>query len=325
MTRSKRYRLQSEIAATVILSIFSARAHAFLTVSSENGFDAGSTGEVCWLGLSANAYTEVLGSLLGDEQPINNPLVSNFTTVGEIELYPTCPEGTTLNVFVPDFGEFGAVTQHNYSFTVNGTLDLREWPTDLIVTDDENAFDAAIHLVFCDVTTTAGFCFPSIHYLTNEADPITFGDVHGETHVNSDFVTMTVIPDILFDFEVEVPVRINQAGIFKVVAGMFWFMTDFASFPQALYMASVAAIPATQQILEFRNEPEILTTSNTAEIVSYALIGLGGCVMLFLMLQLIKHRKDQVMTLTQGKFLVAMCLFGLIAMVSQMRCVNGFS
>lgn len=104
-------------------------------------------GEVCWLGRSPNAYNDVLASLLGDLQPINNPLISNFSTVGDVELQPNCPRGTSLSVFpTQDLGEFGAVTQHNYSFTVNGTLDLREWPSDLIVTDDDNAMEAVIHV-----------------------------------------------------------------------------------------------------------------------------------------------------------------------------------
>lgn len=90
-----------------------------------------------------------------------------------------------------------------------------------------------------------------------------------------------------------------KPGIFSVVAGLVFFLSDLPSFPDPLYMATVAAIPnnATQQVLEFRNEPVILTTSRTAEIVSYVLIGLGGCVLKFLMFQLIKHRKNQVVTL----------------------------
>ena len=92
---------------------------------------------------------DALVNIFGDIQPIHNPLISNFSTVGNVELYPECPIGTTLDVVAPlDFGEFGAVTQRNYSFTVNGTLDLREWPSDLIVTDDNNALEAAVHVSF---------------------------------------------------------------------------------------------------------------------------------------------------------------------------------
>jgi hypothetical protein len=90
---------------------------------------------------------DALVNIFGDIQPIHNPLISNFSIVGNVELYPECPSGTTLDVMAPqDFGEFGAVTKHNYSFLVNGTLDLREWPSDVIVTDDDNALEAVIHV-----------------------------------------------------------------------------------------------------------------------------------------------------------------------------------
>lgn len=115
--------------------------------ASENGFDGDGDGEVCWIGRSTNALNDALVNIFGDIQPIHNPLISNFSIVGNVELYPECPSGTTLDVMAPqDFGEFGAVTKHNYSFLVNGTLDLREWPSDVIVTDDDNALEAVIHV-----------------------------------------------------------------------------------------------------------------------------------------------------------------------------------
>lgn len=115
--------------------------------ASQNGFDGDGDGEVCWLGRSANDLNDALVNIYGNVQPIHNPLISNFSIVGNVQLYPMCPSGTTLDVLAPlDFGEFGAVTQHNYSFVVNGTLDLREWPSDLIVTDGGNALEAVVHV-----------------------------------------------------------------------------------------------------------------------------------------------------------------------------------
>ena len=153
--------------------------------------------------------------------------------------------------------------------------------------------------------------------MTNN-ETIAFGDLHGVNHVDSEFLRIKVVPDALFEFQVDVPVQVNDPGIFSVVAGLLFFLTDIDNFPDPLYMGSVAAIPAnnlSKRIMEFRNEPEILTTSGPAEIVSYVFIGLAGTVMLFLMFQLVKNRTDQVVTLTQGKFLVAMLVFGIIAMV----------
>lgn len=105
-----------------------------------------------------------------------------------------------------------AVTQHNYSFTLNGTLDLREqWPSDLVVSDDSNAFEAAIHFVLCELQTT-GFCSPFVHYQINTSQQVSFGDLHGNIHVDSEFVILSVVPDALFQFEVQVPVRVNETG-----------------------------------------------------------------------------------------------------------------
>jgi uncharacterized membrane protein YeaQ/YmgE (transglycosylase-associated protein family) len=67
--------------------------------------------------------------------------------------------------------------------------------------------------------------------------------------------------------------------------------------------------------MEFRNEPELLETSQRAEIVSYVLIGLSGSFMLFMLFQMFKHRKNQVLMLAQGRFLIAMLCSGLVGMV----------
>ena len=171
--------------------------------------------------------------------------------------------------------------------------------------------------MLCELQTTR-FCSPFVHYYTNQTNSsVEFGDLEGGNHVDSEWVRIRVVPDAQFDFQVQVPVRVNEPGLFSVVGGLLFFMSDISAFPEPIYLGSVAAIPgdASQQILEFRNEPLILTTSDRALITSYVFIGLAGTIMLFLMSQLFLHRKNQVITLTQGKFLLAMCLFGLIAMV----------
>lgn len=111
-------------------SIVRPAANSFLgipgNIASDNGYDNGGDEQVCWLARSASAYNDVVANLLGDFQAMDNPLL-NFTAVGDVELYATCPAGTLLEVYPPpNLGTYGAVTQRNYSFLVNGTLDLRE-------------------------------------------------------------------------------------------------------------------------------------------------------------------------------------------------------
>jgi len=120
-------------------------------IASENGYDAGGNEQVCWLGRSSNAYnSDLLTSLLVNVQPMDNPLIENFSTAGQVELYPSCPSGTSLQIFPPrELGEIGAVTHYNYTFVVNGTLDMQEWPTDSLVTDNENVMEAVIHVSIC--------------------------------------------------------------------------------------------------------------------------------------------------------------------------------
>lgn len=175
--------------------------------------------------------------------------------------------------------------------------------------------------MLCELRTTK-FCSPFVHYYTNQTNSsVEFGDLHGRNHVDSEWVRKRVVPDAKFDFQVQVPVQVNDPGLFSVIAGLLFFLSDISTFPEPIYLGSVAAIPsnALEQILEFRNEPLILTTSNRALITSYVFIGLAGTVMLFLMFQLFIHRKDQVITLSQGKFLLGMCFFGLIAMVGSIN------
>ena len=138
--------------AAACLSLFPAESFLGIpgNIASDNGYDNGGNEQVCWLVRSVgNADSDVVASLLeGDtqQQPIDNPLV-NFTSAGNVDLYPACPQGTSLHVVPPqDVGTFGPVTQRNYTFVVNGTLDLREWPTDLVVGADNNTLEAAIHV-----------------------------------------------------------------------------------------------------------------------------------------------------------------------------------
>lgn len=116
--------------------------------ASENGYDAGGTEPVCRLGRSI--YGALYQNMLEwneSSSMIENPLVSDFEMVGEPELYPRCPNGTDLDISPPqDIREDGSLlTLRNYSFVVNGTLDLRQWPADIPVTD-QNTMEAVVHV-----------------------------------------------------------------------------------------------------------------------------------------------------------------------------------
>ena len=110
-------------------------------IASENGYDSAGTEPVCWL--SSVGLLQVQPS-----SSTESPILSEGTQ--DVEVFPVCPNGTDLNVFLPnDIGETGLVTQRNYSFVVNGTIDLREWPTNLLVTD-EGTMEASIHVSMSD-------------------------------------------------------------------------------------------------------------------------------------------------------------------------------
>jgi hypothetical protein len=94
-------------------------------VASENGFDAGGTEPVCWLGRSmyGTLYHNIF-EWSESTSRIENPLISDFIMVGEPELYPNCPNGTDLDVYPPqgDIRENGSfLTLRNYSVVVNGS------------------------------------------------------------------------------------------------------------------------------------------------------------------------------------------------------------
>jgi hypothetical protein len=170
--------------------------------------------------------------------------------------------------------------------------------------------------VLCELRST-GFCSPFVHFQTDGADNVAYGDLHEDNHIDSDFVRIQVKPGELHNFRVDVPVRVNKSGIFSVLAEVVFFLSNEALYPNPLYVGSVTNIPLDKsaQVMEFHNVPEILETSQRSDIVSYVLIGLSGCVMLFLLFQTFMHRKNQVIMLSQGIFLIAMLCSGLVGMV----------
>lgn len=173
-----------------------------------------------------------------------------------------------------------------------------------------------LQVVLCDLRSTL-FCSPFVNFQTDRTDNVTYGDLHDDNYVDSESIRIQLNPRELQNFRVDVPVRVNKSGTFFVLAEVVFFLSNEALYPNPIYVGSVTNIPLDKsaQITEFFNGPEILTTSQRSEIVSYVLIGLSGCVMLFLLFQAIKHRKNQVLMLSQGLFLIAMLFSGLVGMV----------
>ena len=173
-----------------------------------------------------------------------------------------------------------------------------------------------LQVVLCDLRST-GFCSPFVNFQTDRSNNVTYGDLADANHIDSQSIRIQVNPRELQNFRVDVPVRVNKSGIFSVLAEVVFFLSNEALYPNAVYVGSVTNIPLDKfaQVTEFLNGPEISETSRRSEIASYVLIGLSGCVMLFLLFQTFKHRKNQVLMLSQGLFLIAMLFSGLVGMV----------
>ena len=154
-----------------------------------------------------------------------------------------------------------------------------------------------------------------MHFDANDTDSTVFGDRHGDNHIDSEFIRISISSNQLQSFETSVPVRVNEPGTFSVVAGLEFFLSNTTATSEPVYLATIANVPIQDNIVQYQNEPNILYTTANAEIVSYAMIGLVGSIMLYLLYYTVKYRKEQALLLAQGYFLIAMLCTGIVTIV----------
>ncbi len=177
----------------------------------------------------------------------------------------------------------------------------------------------------------AGFCSPFIHEEANYrlerleqlgiTTPPDTGDRHGDTHVHSPYGKVLVDPtQISQSFNITVPLLVNDPGNFFAIGALQFYTFDrFAvgdqPSPVAEYRYDVANA-LDMNLITYEDEPEILTLSIGIQIVSYVLIGVACLAILFLLYQTIKHQNNNIIRVSQGRFLILFEVAGLWASAS---------
>jgi hypothetical protein len=274
----------------------------------------------------------------------NGALVKDFALADKVELLSSCPDGTRLEALSPpEFSVpgFRPRTLHWYNYTVTGSVDLSGLSGTHIAADEGSKI--AIAILACD-SLLAGFCSPFVHEQANirlarekeakmaagihipPAGPKVAGNRHGSTHVHSPAVVLDIprlpdpalgydLPPIHFDFEVQVPVIVNQPGNFFIVGTLQFFTGDSPFTPVQRYDVA-NALKASERLVIYQEPATILDVTKPILIVSYVSIGLASAILLGLIAQILKHRNHQVLRISQVSFLFVFLLAGLVATVS---------
>jgi len=245
--------------------------------------------------------------------PWDNKLYKSFILTGEVDLLPQCPRGLYIEGDVPTAdveivrddvmlrtGEF-----HDYN--VRLSIDLDVMGGDYVFSDEGPRI--AVQIILCQVDQ--GLCTPFVHEHANDrlkvsniTENLATGDRHGNTHVHSPAVFIT-LPDPSAGgpqvFDVAVPTRVNDPGSFFAITAYQVFTADGESMQQYRYDVSNAL---NTRLVTYQDPAQILSVTKTMQIVVAVLIGLSVAVLAYILFQTIKYRKTRVMQLSQAPFLV---------------------
>ena len=288
---------------------------------------------ICWKSMPARDSNNATGV------EIPNPLVEGYvldTTTG-LELMQACPAGNSLQGESPVelrlYGEERLRTGQYYDYAVTGQLNLTSllcesaaWcSTSPRVISDKGPV-VAIQILMCALESS-GFCSPFIHEEANErlveqglSTVVERGDRHGGSHVHSPYVELElpVQDGPLYDINVTVPTLVNDPGDFFVVAAVQLYLgtQGDGTVDIELRYDIANALRLNQRVIIYQPPAEILTVPDGVRYFAYVAIGGVAAVILFLLGQTIRHRKHQVMQLTQGNFLIVFLVAALVASVA---------
>ncbi|KAG7366843.1 7 transmembrane sweet-taste receptor of 3 GCPR domain containing protein [Nitzschia inconspicua] len=282
---------------------------------------------ICW-----SSYAAATGDV-GIPFP-NGELVQNFSLANEVNLASSCPSGTWLKAMAPpEFlnPNFRPRTLEWYSYTIKGAVDLDELSGLQIVSDEGSRI--SIGLVACD-STRAGFCSPFVHEQANIrennemeqhgstlfAKKRVTGDRHGGTHVHAPAVLMDADPSLRqVQFEVQVPMIINEPGTFFVIGTLQFFMGNDEGEPRWRYdVANALTLEQGERLITYQVPAKILEVSTPVRIFSFVVVGLAASIILFLLIQLSVHYRSQVLKISQAPFLVVFLFASFLATVSSL-------
>ena len=153
----------------------------------------------------------------------------------------------------------------------------------------------------------------------NVTKQIQKGYLHGGTHVHSLPAFFSLPDDVDFhDFSVNVPFIVNEPGDFFVIGSIQLFLSNASEFhfhdtPLLRYDIANAA---EGRIVSFQEPADIKDVSYGVTLAIYVVSGIAGLLILFFLCEVIRHRKTQIMKLSQGDFLIALLVAALWATAS---------
>jgi len=308
----------SEVASDISLGIPG-------TTNTINGYDTElGTDPICW---RSQSYDEIDNQ--GEQKTaFPNDLIDDFSLAGEVELMEACPRNSVnLTVHLPDIFAtnqfvpgFRPRTKNSYKFRVTGSVDAAAMGARHFVSD--RGSQLVVQVVLCRLDAT-GFCSPFVHEQSNARNAahnittkLSKGDLHGGTHVHSS-KTFVPLPDCegLHAFSVDVPFLVNDPGDFFAIAAVQFFVGNSSEFvmentPLTRYDVANAA---AERVVKFEEPAEVSDVAQGVEIAVYIFMGISCLAILFLLGETFRHRKNQIMKLSQGNFLIALLVAALIA------------
>jgi hypothetical protein len=142
------------------------------------------------------------------------------------------------------------------------------------------------------------------------------GDLHGGTHVHSTTEVVILSDDEEYhEFDIEVPLIVNTPGSFFVISAVQFFVGNASEFylPGASITRYDIGNSAAQRVVVFEEPAEVNDIQQGVAIGLYIITALSCFVILFLLEEAIRHRKNQIMKLSQGAFLIVLLLAALLA------------
>ena len=270
-----------------------------------------------------------------------NPLIKDFlVSVSGVTLLRACPQGNTMSGVAPDelvlYGERLRTTVE-YNFTVSLDINLTSLGATQGFTSDEGPGYIAVQVLNC-LAGSAGFCSPFIHEEANarlaaaEAavratnpnieipppPPRPRGGLHGGSHVHSGYTKVYLPFDegpIYKNIQVEVPMAVLTPGLyFSMVSAQMYFENATELGETQLWRYDMGnALFGDQRMLTYQEPVVVLDVDKEVLYFAYCLIGVSSLVILFLLMQTIKHRDHQIMKLSQSRFLIVSLVFALVA------------
>lgn len=288
------------------------------TRGTDNGYDVEmGTEQICW-STPADADDN------RDAIPFPNPLIETFRMPAnsEVTLLRSCPEGNVLSATAPDeYSIYKEVlrTGRWYDYHLEATLDLRTLQGDEFISDQGNF--VAVQVLVC-LLSSSGFCSPFVHEQANErlealdvVEELKIGDEHGGTHVHSPYVLVEVPRDAgpVYKISLKVPLQVNDPGSFFAIGALqMYSMGDDGS----LNRFDMANALSDYRLLAYQDPPVLVNVPSAVLSFSYVAISIASLAILYLLVETIRHRNNQVLQLSQAPFLIVFLGAALVTTVA---------